>query len=60
MAAPQTEVQVPPKPPVIRAKALPTPPPPVEEPPQPVRVAKLIAPRPLAAPEAETCRSSRG
>jgi TonB family protein len=49
LAAPQTEVQVPPKPPVIRAKALPTPPPPVEEPPQPVRVAKLIAPRPLAA-----------
>ena len=52
IAAPQTEVQLPPKQqPVIRAKALPTPPP-LEEPPQePVRVAKLIAPRPLAAPK---------
>src|ERR1700722_16371034 len=33
LAAPQTEVQLPPKPPVIHVKALPTPPPPVEEPP---------------------------
>jgi TonB family protein len=50
IAAPDTEVQLPPKPPVIRARALPKPPP-LEEPPQPepVRVAKLIAPRPFAA-----------
>jgi TonB family protein len=51
IAAPQTEVQLPPKPPAIRAKALPTPPPVVEPPPQPQRVAKLIAPRPLVAPK---------
>ena len=51
IAAPQTEVQLPPKPPVVRAKALPTPPPPVEQPPEPQRVAKLIAPRPLVAPK---------
>jgi TonB family protein len=50
IAAPQTEVQLPPKPPVIRAKAVPVPPR-VEEPPQPQRVAKLIAPKPLAAPK---------
>jgi TonB family protein len=50
IAAPQTEVQLPPKPPVVHAKILPTPPP-IEEPPQPVRVAKLIAPKPLAAPK---------
>jgi TonB family protein len=51
IAAPQTEVQLPPKPPVIRAKAVIPTPPPVEEPPQPVRVAKLIAPKPLVAPK---------
>ena len=53
IAAPQTEVPLPPKPPkqpVIRAKVLPTPPP-IEEPPQPQRVAKLIAPRPLVPPK---------
>ena len=33
IAAPQTEVQLPPKPPVVRAKSLPAPPPPLEEPP---------------------------
>ena len=51
IAAPQTEVQLPPKQrPVIRAKILPTPPPKVEEPPpQPQRVAKLIAPKALVA-----------
>jgi TonB family protein len=52
IAAPQTEVQLPPKRPVVRARVLPTPPPPrVEPPPEPQRVAKLIAPRPLAAPK---------
>ena len=53
IAAPQTEVPLPPTPPkqpVIRAKVLPTPPP-IEEPPQPQRVAKLIAPRPLVPPK---------
>src|SRR3989475_3131116 len=43
---PQTEVALPPKQPVVRAKIVRTPPP-VEEPLQPQRVAKLIAPRPL-------------
>jgi len=52
IAAPQTEVQLPPKrPPVIRAKVVVPTPPPVEEPPQPVRVAKLIAPKALVAPK---------
>jgi len=52
IAAPQTEVQLPPKRPVVRARVLPTPPPPrVEPPPEPQRVAKLIAPRPLVAPK---------
>ena len=52
IAAPQTEVQLPPKPPVVRVKAAPTPPP-VEEPPapEPQRVARLIAPQPLVAPK---------
>src|SRR5438445_1571763 len=44
--APQTEVALPPKQPVVRAKIVRTPPP-VEESLQPQRVAKLIAPRPL-------------
>ena len=44
--APQTEVALPPKQPVVRAKIVRTPPP-VEELLQPQRVAKLIAPRPL-------------
>jgi TonB family protein len=48
LAAPQTEVQLPPKRPVMRAKALPTPPP-VVQPPPPQHVAQLIAPRPLVA-----------
>src|SRR2546427_3529210 len=43
---PQTEVALPPKQPVVRAKLVRTPPP-VEEPLQPQRVAKLIAQRPL-------------
>jgi len=52
ITAPQTEVQLPPKPPVVRAKPLPAPPPPVEEPPPPPqRVARLIAPQPLVAPK---------
>lgn len=51
IAAPQTEVQLPPKQPVVRPRVLPTPPP-FEEPPQPPQhVAKLIAPTPLAAPK---------
>ncbi len=52
ITAPQTEVQLPPKPPVVRVKPLPAPPPPLEEPPPPPqRVAKLIAPQPLVAPK---------
>jgi len=52
ITAPQTEVQLPPKPPVIRVKPVPTPAPRVEEPPPPpVHVAKLIAPQPLVAPK---------
>lgn len=53
IAAPQTEVQLPPKPqPVARLKPLPAPPPAqIEEPPPPQHVAKLIAPQPLAAPK---------
>ena len=53
IAAPQTEVQLPPKPPVVRVKAQPVPPPPQEEPiQQPVqRVAKLIVPKALVAPK---------
>lgn len=52
ITAPQTEVQLPPKPPVLRVKPLPAPPPRVEEPPPPpVHVAKLIAPQPLVAPK---------
>jgi TonB family protein len=50
--APQTEVALPPKQPVVRVKLVRTPPP-VEEPLQPQRFAKLIVPRPLlpAKPE---------
>jgi TonB family protein len=44
--APQAEVALPPKQPVVRAKIVRTPPP-VEERLQPQRVARLIAPRPL-------------
>jgi TonB family protein len=52
IAAPQTEVALPPKPPVIRAKPIAAPPPKIEEPPPPPqRVAKLIAPQPLVAPK---------
>lgn len=52
IAAPDTSVPVPapPKPPVVRAKVEPTPPPPVEQV-EPVRVAKLIAPKNLIAPK---------
>ena len=49
IAAPETAVALPPKPPVVRARVQPTPPP-IEQP-QPVHVAKLIAPRPLVAPK---------
>ena len=49
IAAPDTSVPLPPKPPVVRARVEPTPPP-IEQP-EPVRVAKLIAPRPLLAPK---------
>jgi TonB family protein len=49
LMAPETAVPVPPKPPAVRPKIQPTPPPPVEEV-QPVRVARIIAPKPLAAP----------
>jgi TonB family protein len=53
IAAPDTSVPVPvvQKPPVVRAKVEPTPPPPVQQPVEPVRVAKLIAPRNLIAPK---------
>jgi len=52
LATPQTEVLLPPKPPVVRAKVQPAPPP-QERPeiPQPQRVAKLIAPRNIAPPK---------
>jgi TonB family protein len=49
IAAPETAVALPPKPPVVRARVQPTPPP-IEQP-EPVHVAKLIAPRPLVAPK---------
>ncbi len=49
VAAPDTSVPLPPKPPVVRPRVQPTPPP-IEQP-EPVRVAKLIAPRPLVAPK---------
>ncbi len=50
IAAPETAVALPPKPPVVRPRVQPTPPP-IERP-EPVHVAKLIAPRPLVAPKA--------
>src|SRR6202049_3622548 len=50
IAAPETAVPLPPKPPVVRPRVQPTPPP-IEQPPQPVHVAKLIAPRALMAPK---------
>jgi TonB family protein len=49
IAAPETAVALPPKPPVVRARVQPTPPP-IEQP-EPVHVAKLLAPRPLVAPK---------
>ena len=52
IVAPQTEVALPPQQPVVRAKVVPTPPP-VEEPVQPRRVAKLIAPGPLVPAKAK-------
>ena len=48
IAAPETAVALPPKP-VVRPRVQPTPPP-IEQP-EPVHVAKLIAPRPLVAPK---------
>ena len=54
IAAPDTSVPVPvieKKPPVVRAKVEPTPPPPVEQPVEPVHVAKLVVPRALVAPK---------
>src|SRR5579862_8689616 len=55
LATPQTEVLLPPKPPVVQAKVHPAPPLPqpkpeeIPEPPQ--RVARLIAPKTLVAPK---------
>jgi TonB family protein len=50
IVAPQTEVALPPKQPAVRAKVIRIPPP-VEEPLQPQRVAKLIAPKSLVPPK---------
>src|SRR6202040_705991 len=55
IAAPETAVPLPPKPPVVRPRVQPTPPP-IEQPPQPVHVAKLIAPRALMAPKPNPLR----
>jgi TonB family protein len=53
LAAPKTEVLLPPKPePVVRAKVQPPPAPPKEEvPPPPLRVARLVVPKNLVAPK---------
>ncbi len=54
LATPQTEVLLPPKPPVVQAKVQPPPPPrpePKEITPPPQRVARLIAPKTLVPPK---------